>query len=356
MTIPSETSTPARHAETVTVLGAGAWGLTLADLMARNGHRVMVWDRKPAALDDVRTKRGRGAPAGLVVHESVDVEPDFDAAVGRSGIVLGCVPSYALREIAGRIAAMPGGLGGRAFVNTAKGIEEETLMLPWQVFAQVMAAAGATDAAAAAAGYAVLAGPSHAEEVCKGMPTTVVVSSASTALAHRVQALFRNRMVRVYTQNDVIGCELGGALKNVVAIAAGGCDALRLGDNTKAALLTRALAEICRAGKAMGAAPATLSGLAGLGDLIVTTLSKHSRNRKFGELTAGGAKPEEALAAVGAVVEGYRTARSARMLGQRLGVDMPIVETVYRCLYESAPILESIHALFDRDPRAEQED
>lgn len=331
----------------IAVLGAGAWGLTLADLLAGNGHAVSVWDRNAGALEVLRRDRTRGKPPGLRVRESVAFEPDFEKAAGGAEVIVGAVPSFAVRAMCERLRALPGGFGGeRLYISCSKGIEEETLLLSSQVFADVLGEE-------CACRFGVLSGPSHAEEVCRRLPTMSVGCGIDMETAQRVQDLFMTPFFRVYTQTDCLGVELGGALKNVIAIGAGICDGLGYGDNTKAALITRGIAEMARAAEAMGARPQTLSGLAGLGDLIVTAMSRHSRNRLFGELLARGRTVPEALEEVGAVVEGYRTCRSAHGLSRKLGVEMPLVDTIHAVLYEGASLEEAQRSLLEREPKPE---
>jgi len=331
---------------TITVFGAGAWGATLADLLARKGYPVTAWDVDAELVKQLRTTRQRGKPPGLVVHESVRFETDLLRAAADATMWVCVVPSFAVRQLCRTLRTAFDGVGGRLFVNCAKGIEEESLAIPSQVFAEEFGAENL-------ARYAVLSGPSHAEEVCLRIPTTVVCASDSLDTARAAQAVFGTREFRVYTQSDRIGVEMGAALKNVIAIAAGACDGLGFGDNTKAALVTRGLAEITRAAVAAGAVPTTLAGLAGLGDLIVTAMSRHSRNRMFGELLARGRGVQEALQEVGAVVEGYRTCHSAYDLARRLGVEMPITAAIYAVLYEGVSISQATAQLLERDPKPE---
>jgi glycerol-3-phosphate dehydrogenase (NAD(P)+) len=330
----------------VAVLGAGAWGLTLADLLARNGESVTVWDRKPEVVEQLRTHRTRNSPPGLVVHETMQFRASLLDVVQRAEIVVCAVPTYGIRELCEKLRHVWDDGRERVFVSCSKGIEQDTLLLPSGIFADVLGEAAASH-------FAVVAGPSHAEEVCRGIPTLVVCCAGRPDVAQRVRDLFFRPTFRVYTQGDCKGVELGGALKNVLAIAAGACDGLGYGDNTKAALITRGLAELSRAAVAMGAERQTLMGLSGLGDLVVTCGSRHSRNRKFGELIASGLTPEQALEAVGAAVEGYRTAKSAYMLARQVDVEMPIVTTVHGILYEGLSLEDGLRTLLERDPRPE---
>lgn len=331
--------------EEITVFGAGAWGITLADLLAKKGYSVCVWDIDEAVLTMLREKRTRGTPPNFFVNEAVAFESDFARAASYGDVLVSVVPSFAVRAVCEKLRTS-GGHQGRLFVSCSKGIEEDTLLLPSQVFTEMFGEHSLRH-------FAVLSGPSHAEEVCRRIPTTVVSASSELATAVVVQELFMTREFRVYTQADVRGVELGGALKNVIAIAAGACDGLGFGDNTKAALLTRGLAEITRAAIAMGAQRETLAGLAGLGDLVVTAMSRHSRNRLFGELLARGRSPATALREVGAVVEGYRTTRSAYQLSRKMEVEMPITEAIYRVLYEGLSVPEAVALLLEREPKPE---
>lgn len=330
----------------IAVFGAGAWGATLADLLARKGYQVTVWDVDSELLNQLRTTRRRGKPPALVVHESVCFDQDLRRAAAESDIWVSVVPSFAVRDLCRKLRTSLKGLSDRIFVNCSKGIEEDSLAVPSEVFAQEFGRE-------ALSRYAVLSGPSHAEEVCVGIPTTVVCASDHEETAKRVQEIFGTRTFRVYTQTDRLGVELGAALKNVIAIAAGACDGLGFGDNTKAALVTRGLAEMTRAAVSAGASAQTLAGLAGLGDLIVTAMSRHSRNRMFGELLAKGRSVEQALKEVGAVVEGYKTCRSAFRLARKLNVEMPITAAIYSVLYEGLSIERAAELLLEREPKPE---
>lgn len=329
----------------VAVLGAGAWGLTLADLLCSKGMSVAVWDCDSTKIARLRETRDPGKPPGLRLAPDLRLETDLSAAIAAASIIVSVVPSFAVRDVCASITDR-GGLKARLFISCSKGITEDTLLLPSQVFASEFGDEALDQ-------YAALSGPSHAEEVCRRIPTTVVSSSRSAETAAAARDLFLLPEFRVYTQADTLGVELGAALKNVIAIAAGVCDGLGFGDNTKAALITRGLAEIARAGAAMGAQPQTLAGLAGLGDLVVTATSRHSRNRQFGELLARGRTPAAALAEVGAVVEGYRTSRSAHQLANRLGIEMPLSEAVYRVCHEGMSVRDATDLLLSRDPKPE---
>lgn len=330
----------------VAVLGAGAWGLALADLLGRHGHNVRVWDRSSLALETLRSVRSIDRPAGLVVASGVEFFDTISEAVLNVSIILSVVPSFATADMCHALAPLNWRGTGAVFVNCSKGIEPDMLRLPCEIFQQEIG--NRRDLR-----YATLAGPSHAEEVCRNVPTAVVASSPIMADAEMIQSLFSSPSFRVYVQPDTKAVELGGALKNVIAIAAGVCDGKGFGDNTKAALITRGVAEIARMAVAMGSNAETVAGLSGLGDLIVTAMSRHSRNRRFGELLASGCGPEKALESIGAVVEGYRTAKSAWQLSARYGLDMPLVQTVYDVLYNGLNIDSGIAILLDRDVTVE---
>jgi glycerol-3-phosphate dehydrogenase (NAD(P)+) len=330
----------------VAVLGAGAWGLTIADLLAGKGHEVQVWLHEADRIEELRTNRTFGTPPELRVNSKVEFFPSIQDVCRNSEFIICAVASFAIRPVCKQLKSSIGALGDRIFVNVSKGIENSTLCLPQQIFQQEICGADT-------AKYAVLTGPSLAGEVCRRIPTVVTASSSIEAVAIQVQELFMNPDFRVYTNCDCRGAELGGALKNVMAVAAGICDGLGFGANTKSALITRGLAELARAGAALGARPETLYGLAGLGDLVTTCMSPLSRNRSFGELVGQGVPATEALQRIGATIEGYHTARAAHELGKRPGIEMPISFAVYEVLYENRGIRETIDGLLTRDPKPE---
>lgn len=335
-----------RPAASVAVLGCGAWGLTLGNLIAQNGYAVRGWDRSEAMLETIRTSKTHPKLPGLELSPNLTLSSSIEESIAGADLLLTAVPTGALRVVWRQAAALCHDRGV-AVICCTKGIEEETLRFPSSIFYETF---GAIEAKA---DFCVLTGPSHAEEVCRRMPTSVVAASIVPELAAKVSAMFRTPYFRVYAGDDVTGCEVGGALKNVIAVAAGACDGLNYGDNSKAALITRGLAEIARLGDALGAQPLTLSGLAGLGDLVVTTISKHSRNRRFGQLVAEGLTPEQALEAVGATVEGYRTSHSAFQLAGKLGLDMPITSAVHAVLHEGRSVQEMVAMLMQRAPKSE---
>lgn len=322
----------------IQVVGGGSWGLALARLLALKDHRVRLWTRKEDNPEELR--RTRQSPLylpGMRLPESVEVVSDVDPAVDMAVLA---VPSHAMRAV---LAEYP--LSDRTLrVSVAKGIENDSLMRMSEVIRDVSGPGPVL----------CLSGPSHAEEVAFDLPATVVVAGEDAAACERVQEAFIGRTFRVYTSPDLVGVELGGSLKNVIAIAAGVCDGFGLGDNAKAALITRGLAEISRLGVSMGADPLTFAGLSGMGDLIVTCASRHSRNRALGERLAKGMAVDQALAASPMVAEGVRTARSAHALARRQGVEMPITEQVYAVLFEKADPRAAVDELMLREAKPER--
>jgi glycerol-3-phosphate dehydrogenase (NAD(P)+) len=320
----------------VGVIGGGSWGTALANLLADNGHRVRLWVRDPALARTLeRERRNPIYLPGIWVSDQVIPGSDLATAVGDAEVLVSAVPSHATREVMERVA---GSLDPEALVvSTSKGIENETLARMTEILAKVLPA-GAGER------MAVLSGPSFAIEVARGYPTAVTAAATDIAVAERTRDLFANPRFRVYTSTDVVGVELGGAVKNIVAIAAGICDGLRYGHNARAALITRGIAEIARLGVALGGEPLTFMGLAGLGDLILTCTTDLSRNRTVGLRVGAGETLEEIQADMRMVAEGVRTTRSVRDLARRHDVEMPITEEVHSMLYE------------DKDPRISVED
>lgn len=321
----------------IQVVGSGSFGIALARLLALNGNSVSIWCRPEDHPDELRvTRESPNFLPGVKIPDSVDIvtETDVDA-----DIAVLAVPSHVMRKVA---AAHPYS-AHTIRVSVAKGIENETLLRMDQV---IQEACGPCTVVA-------LSGPSHAEEVARELPASVCAAGSDMAACEKVQAAFQSSYFRVYTTPDIIGVELGGSLKNIIAIAAGVCDGFELGDNAKSALVTRGLAEISRLGVAMGADPLTFAGLSGMGDLMTTCLSKHSRNRAVGERIAKGMTVDEALAASPMVAEGVRTTKSAWELAKKFGVDMPITEQVHRVLFEGADPKEAIARLMAREARSE---
>ena len=331
----------------IAVLGAGSWGTALAIASAHNGHDVRLWARRPEAADEIaRTRRNEPYLPGADLPAGVAVTSDLGAAIDHADVWLVAVPSQTVRAVLDPLAERVD--EKVTVVSVAKGIENETLLTTSAVLRDVLPGADPSR-------LGVLYGPSHAEEVALGRPTSVVAAFPSLEVAAQVQALFMRPSLRVYTNADVLGVEIGGSVKNVMAVAAGMSDGLGLGDNAKAALVTRGLAEITRLGSALGARPETFAGLAGLGDLVVTCFSQHSRNRGFGERVGRGETTGEALGHSTMVVEGVRTTESVRELAQRHGVEMPITEAVYAILFEGMSPDAAVGHLMERDATVEGE-
>jgi glycerol-3-phosphate dehydrogenase (NAD(P)+) len=323
----------------ITVLGAGAWGTALARLLQTGGQTVTLWGHAPAHLDELRrTRRNERYLPGIELPVDLGYATDLTAALAGADWVVVAVPSRALRAVTAALADFSGGV-----VSVTKGIEPRTGLTMCGILAET----------APRARCAALSGPSFALEVARGIPTAIVAASADVATAKAVQALFHRPAFRVYTSQDLAGVELGGSLKNVIAIAAGICDGLGFGDNSKAALVTRALVEMRRLGMAAGAQPETFSGLSGLGDLMVTCFSKLSRNRAFGERVGRGESLPDITAGLTAVAEGYPTARSAAELARKLGVETPIVDEVHAALYEGKTPALALRDLIARSSKAE---
>lgn len=327
------------------VIGAGSWGIALAKLLHDNGHEVTVWSILPDEIEMLKKNHEHlDKLPGVKLPEDMEFTTDLnEAAEGKDVLVL-AVPSPFIRNTAHSLKEVVA--DNQIIVNVAKGIEEATLMTLSQVIEEEVPQAR----------VAVLSGPSHAEEVGRGLPTTIVVGSKDKETAEYLQNIFMNQVFRVYISPDVCGIELGAALKNVVALAAGIADGLGYGDNTKAALITRGIAEIARLGVAMGGKPETFSGLSGIGDLIVTCASKHSRNRKAGVLVGQGKTMEEAMAEVKMVVEGVYSAKAANRLALKYQVSMPIIEQVNAVLFENKPAAEAVKDLMLRDKKLENSD
>ena len=330
--------------ERVGVIGAGSWGTALAVVLAKNGHQVTVWSIIEDEITMLKEKHEHvDKLPGVKLPDSMEFTTDLEQAVRTSDMLVLAVPSIFTRSTAKSMA--PFVKDGQIIVCVAKGIEETTLMTISDIVEQEIPNAD----------VAIMCGPSHAEEVGVGLPTTVVAGARTKATAEKVQDVFMNEVFRVYTSPDVLGMELGGSLKNVIALAAGVADGLGFGDNTKAALITRGIAEISRLAIAMGAKAETLAGLTGIGDLIVTCASKHSRNRKAGMLIGQGYTMEEATKEVKMVVEGIYSAKAARALAQKYEVDMPIIDIVNQVLFENMSAKEAVVELMEREKRSEHD-
>ncbi|HET9602662.1 MAG TPA: NAD(P)H-dependent glycerol-3-phosphate dehydrogenase [Gemmatimonadales bacterium] len=325
------------------VLGAGSWGTVLADLLARKGHAVRIWAREADVVASINGQRENELfLPGHALAPSLVAEGDAARVVTGADVVVSASPSHAVRQVIGEVA---GAIGtGALVVSATKGIEDASLARMSEVIGSVIPGAR----------VAVLSGPSFASEVAAGQPTAVVAASLDATAAAQVQELFSTPVFRVYTNRDVIGVELGGSLKNVIAIAAGTLEGLGLGHNPRAALLTRGLAEITRLGVALGAEAATFAGLAGMGDLILTATGALSRNRALGIALAHGESFEAWQARNRTVAEGANTSRAAARLAQRAGVEMPIADEVLAVLFEGKPARDSVRDLMERELKAEQ--
>lgn len=326
------------------VLGSGTWGTALTIHLAKCGHEVTLWSafqEEIAALSE--TYRHKNLP-GAVIPETVRFTSDTEKACSGMDLLILAVPSIFTRETAAKMR--PYVREGQIVVNVAKGIEEDSLKTQTEI----------TEEELPMAEVAALSGPSHAEEVSIGMPTAVVAAAHSRKTAMYIQELFMNPRFRVYISPDMKGVEIGGSLKNVIALAAGMADGLGYGDNTMAALITRGITEMARLGKAMGSSPVTFYGLTGLGDLIVTCESRHSRNRRAGVLIGQGKTAKEAMDEVQMVVEGVYSAKAGRQLAERYGVEMPIVEEVNRILFEGKSAADAVSDLMCRDKTTEHPD
>ena len=326
----------------ISVMGAGSWGTALAILLNNNGHQVILWSALGDEVALLCEKRENPAKLpGVKIPEGILITKDEKLAMDQPDVVILAVPSPFTRSTSKRLA--PYVRQGQIIVNVAKGVEEKTLMTLSEIIEQEIPCAD----------VCVLSGPSHAEEVSRGLPTTCVVSAHKRATAEYLQEIFMSPVFRVYTTPDILGVELGGALKNVIALAAGTADGLGYGDNTKAALITRGIAEIGRLGVKMGSKAETFAGLSGIGDLIVTCASVHSRNRKAGYLMGKGYTMKEAMDEVKMVVEGVYSAKAAKELAEKYEVEMPIVDEVNKILFEDKPAADAVLDLMLRDKKVE---
>ena len=329
----------------ISVLGAGSWGTALAVVLHKNGHEVTIWSIAQDEIDMLKKEREhKDKLPGVKIAEEIGLTTDLKEAISGRDMLVVAVPSPYIRSTAKSMA--PYVEDGQLLVSVAKGIEEGTLMTLSAILEQEIPQAE----------VAVLCGPSHAEEVGIGLPTTLVAGAKRKETAELVQSAFMNEVLRVYTSPDVLGMELGASLKNVIALAAGMADGLGYGDNTKAALITRGISEIGRLALKMGAKYETLSGLTGIGDLIVTCASKHSRNRKAGMLIGEGYTMEEAMKEVKMVVEGVYSAKAAMELSAKYDVSMPIIEQVNEVLFDGKSAKEAVMDLMLRDKKPEHDD
>lgn len=325
----------------ITVLGSGGWGTALALLLVDNGHDVTLWSHSAERCALLERTGENPRLAGVPLPKELKLRADMEG-LGESELVVMATPSFAVRETARRAAPLL--REDVVVVSAAKGIERDTNLCMTQVIEEELGGKGRT---------AALSGPSHAEEVGRRAPTGCVAAARDMAAAELVQDIFMNDRFRVYTNSDVLGVELGGALKNVLALCCGVSDGMGLGDNTKALLMTRGMTEMARLGVALGGKKETFAGLSGIGDLIVTCTSMHSRNRRCGILVGQGKSAQEAMEEVGAVVEGYYAAFSAHQLAEKAGVEMPICQCAYQALYEGKSVHEIVDGLMRRDKRRE---
>jgi glycerol-3-phosphate dehydrogenase (NAD(P)+) len=329
----------------VSVIGGGSWGTALTVLLARAGRHVTLWKRNQAEAEEMtKTRENRTYLPGIVIPANVTITSDLQAAVTASSNLIIAVPSQPLREVVESLK--PYVTADYKVLSIAKGLEVHTLLRMTQVLAQVLPYLPSGQ-------LAQLAGPNHAEEAGAGLPTTAVVAATDLNVAEKWQEILMMPTLRVYTNHDVVGVELGSSLKQIIAIAAGICDGLGYGDNTKAALLTRGLAEIARLGVALGAQPLTFAGLSGMGDLIVTCTSKHSRNARAGQMIAKGYTVSQVQSATRMVIEGIPTCQAAVELARRVGVEMPITNAVHQVLFEGRDPRTAVHELMMRGPKAE---
>ncbi len=327
----------------VSILGGGSWGIALATVLSKNGHQITIWSAVAREVEQLSTYRELKTLPGVCLSEDATITASLEEAVKDKDLLVMAVASSYTRATARNMASFV--KPGQKIVNVAKGIEEDTQMtLAEQILDEIPHA-----------DVAVLSGPSHAEEVGRGLPTTVVVGAKRKDTAEYIRDLFMNEVFRVYISPDVVGIELGGALKNVVALAAGIADGLGYGDNTKAALITRGIAEIARLGVVCGGKMETFGGLTGIGDLIVTCASMHSRNRRAGILIGQGKSAKEAMEEVQMVVEGVYSAKAAMALAKKQGVSLPIIEQVNAVLFEDKDPAWAVRDLMVRDKRAEIE-
>jgi glycerol-3-phosphate dehydrogenase (NAD(P)+) len=322
----------------ITVLGAGAWGTALAKILHENGNAVTLWDKDAGLLQQVQRGKNEKYLPGVALPTDWKTQPDFKTAIGGAECVVLAVPSQVFREVAVKLKGHPG-----IFVSVTKGIEFET----GDTMSRILRELAPADRVVA------LSGPSFAREVALGIPTTIACACENDGTAKTVQGLFHRPEFRIYRSTDILGVEYGGALKNVIAIAAGVSDGLGYGDNTKAGLVTRALSEICRLGVACGAQTKTFSGLSGLGDLMLTCFSKQSRNRDLGERLGRGESIENIQASHPKLAEGYPTARSAHRLAKEKKVPTPIIDEVHEMLYEGKNPKQAVRDLISRAFKAE---
>ncbi|MCA2004201.1 MAG: NAD(P)H-dependent glycerol-3-phosphate dehydrogenase [Ignavibacterium sp.] len=329
----------------VSVLGAGGWGTTLAVLLHYNGHTVTLWEYKKAYAKELDKRReNKIYLPGISIPDEIRITSNLEESAEDKNLIVLAVPSQFLRKVVEKLDYHS--LKDTILVSVSKGIEKETLMTMSQMIKDVHHRLDKNQ-------IGVLSGPSHAEEVSKRVPTAVVAASISRETSKTIQSVFMNSYFRVYSSTDILGVELGGAFKNVIAIGAGIIDGAGFGDNTKAAIMTRGVAEISRLGLVMGARPETFAGLSGMGDLIVTCMSRHSRNRFVGEQIGKGKKLKEVLKSMEMVAEGVETTKSVNQLADKYKVETPIANEVYKILFEDKDPIKATNDLMNRDMKFE---
>lgn len=329
----------------IAVIGAGSWGSALSIVLNSNGHRVDLWMRSQEQLEQIKTTgKNQRYLKDVEIPSTIRLSNDLEATLQDKDIILLSVPTQSIRDVINKIK--PHLSKEQVLINVAKGLELQSKFRISEIVAQELGNQP----------FVVLSGPSHAEEASRGMPTTVVSTSKEKRWAEYIQDIFSNEYFRVYTNPDIIGVELGGSLKNVIAFGAGISDGLGYGDNAKAALMTRGIREIARLGEAMGAEISTFSGLSGIGDLIVTCTSMHSRNRRAGILIGQGKSFEDTLEEVGMVVEGIKTTESAYELSKFYNIEMPITEQIYQVIYNGVDPKEAVVRLMSRRKKNEMEE
>lgn len=327
----------------IAILGAGGWGTALSTVLHHNNHSVSLWEiQKDLAEKFIKERENKTFLQGVSIPEEILITSDLTEALNGKDIIFFAVPSHVVRTVAEKIKD----IHNKILISAVKGIENKTLFRISEIFCDVISGVSQDQCA-------VLSGPSHAEEVARKIPTAVTIASKNTELAILLQKILMNQYFRVYASSDIIGVELGGALKNIIALAAGICDGAQLGDNTKAALLTRGNAEITRLGVSMGADPKTFSGLSGIGDLVVTCYSKYSRNRYVGEHIGKGEKLDSILKNMTMVAEGVKTTESAYQLAKKQNVETPIIEKIYSILFQGEDPIDAVRSLMTREAKME---
>jgi len=326
------------------ILGDGAWGTTLASVASKNGHSVVLWSNFPDYLDELdRTRENRIYMPGVKISKGIIFEKNLEKVIVDANIIIFAIPSKFFRDVAKKIKQSGVSLKGKVFVNVSKGIEQKTLMRMTEILKQELGQVKT----------AVLSGPTIAIEVARELPALIVAASRDKKISKELQEVFSNDYFRVYTSSDVVGVEMGGPLKNIIAVVAGISDGLGFGSNSKAAILSRGIVEIQRLGQAMGAKKKTFSGLAGLGDLSTTCISPDSRNRTFGERIGRGEKMNDIVSSTSAIIEGATTTEAIYELSRKYKVEMPITEQVYNILYKNKNPRQAMIDLMTRERKSE---